>query len=52
MPVLTNQNNSGMLRVALPKWIQHYVDIVNNSGVFEDVQANHVLIEEYPPGIS
>ena len=45
-----NPSPSGLLRVALPSWLQLHVDIVNSSGVFEDVEANHVAIEEYPPG--
>ncbi|KAH8410652.1 hypothetical protein KR009_009874 [Drosophila setifemur] len=41
---------NGMIAEEIPEWLQSYVDKVNNLGVFESQNANHVLVNEYLPG--
>ncbi|KAH8287794.1 hypothetical protein KR018_000325 [Drosophila ironensis] len=41
---------NGMIAEEIPEWLQGYVDKVNNLGVFESQNANHVLVNEYLPG--
>ncbi|EDW87947.1 alpha-ketoglutarate-dependent dioxygenase alkB homolog 6 [Drosophila yakuba] len=41
---------NGMIAEEIPEWLQTYVDKVNNLGVFESQNANHVLVNEYLPG--
>ncbi|SPP79260.1 alpha-ketoglutarate-dependent dioxygenase alkB homolog 6 [Drosophila guanche] len=41
---------NGMIAEEIPEWLQSYVDKVNNLGVFETQNANHVLVNEYLPG--
>ncbi|XP_068150795.1 alpha-ketoglutarate-dependent dioxygenase alkB homolog 6 [Drosophila tropicalis] len=41
---------NGMIAEEIPEWLQSYVDKVNNLGIFESQNANHVLVNEYLPG--
>lgn len=41
---------NGMIAEEIPDWLQSYVDKVNNLGIFESQNANHVLVNEYLPG--
>ncbi|GAB0087742.1 alpha-ketoglutarate-dependent dioxygenase alkB homolog 6 [Sergentomyia squamirostris] len=43
-------HKNGMIAEQLPKWLQTYIDKINNLGILEDKKANHVLVNEYQPG--
>lgn len=40
----------GMIAEEIPRYLQNYVDKVNELGVFKDVNANHILLNEYHAG--
>lgn len=40
----------GMISEEIPEWLQLYVDKINNMGVFDTKNANHVLVNEYLAG--
>ncbi|XP_055384677.1 alpha-ketoglutarate-dependent dioxygenase alkB homolog 6 [Condylostylus longicornis] len=41
---------NGMIAEEIPKWLNNFVEKVNNLNIFETKKANHVLINEYNPG--
>lgn len=40
----------GMIAEAIPIWLYHYCEKINDLGCFEKSKPNHVLINEYLPG--
>ena len=40
----------GMIKEAIPDWLQKYVDRVNELQTLAGHPANHVLLNEYKPG--
>jgi alkylated DNA repair protein alkB homolog 6 len=40
----------GMISEEIPGYLQGYIDKVNELGVFGDVKANHILLNEYMAG--
>ena len=40
----------GMIAEEIPRYLQNYVDKVNELGVFSDFKANHILLNEYQAG--
>ncbi|XP_055311237.1 alpha-ketoglutarate-dependent dioxygenase alkB homolog 6 isoform X2 [Sitodiplosis mosellana] len=43
-------HKNGMIAEELPNWLKDKVAAVNNIGIFNQVKANHVLVNEYLPG--
>lgn len=43
-------HKNGMIAESIPGWLQNYVDKINNLGLFETKNANHILVNEYPAG--
>ncbi|XP_031640857.1 alpha-ketoglutarate-dependent dioxygenase alkB homolog 6 [Contarinia nasturtii] len=43
-------HKNGMIAEAMPSWLKETVTAVNNTGIFNQVKANHVLVNEYLPG--
>lgn len=40
----------GMIAEEIPGYLQDYINRVNDLGVFGDVKANHILLNEYKAG--
>jgi alkylated DNA repair protein alkB homolog 6 len=40
----------GMIAEDIPVYLQRYLDKVNELGIFGDVKANHILLNEYKAG--
>ncbi|XP_055705725.1 alpha-ketoglutarate-dependent dioxygenase alkB homolog 6 [Phlebotomus papatasi] len=43
-------HKNGMIAEEMPRWLQTFVEKINNLGVLGDKKANHVLVNEYLPG--
>ncbi|XP_039952858.1 alpha-ketoglutarate-dependent dioxygenase alkB homolog 6 [Bactrocera neohumeralis] len=41
---------NGMIAEEIPKWLQVYMEKINNLNFFQSQKANHVLVNEYLPG--